>query len=650
MEDKIIRYLNGNELLQKNIPLLQEIFVNYYGEEYRERITHMISHTLWIGFQSPNGIKRQLKILEDKKTEELGLKILESTHSSLNIQDLFDGNSFEFIRNHPLEKYRLLRENFILGIDGRKEELIKEGFERIYKYDKSLTIEKFRKIFETKIIPEKYQKNSIVLEFIKDCIDEEKIKTRYEDTYKRVEPLLKKIDHEITVENFDERLKNSQFDIMNLLLIKYQEAKQEYLRYKENFQIYYNQLAEFEKKQQELKHHYYNLLVLENIELIPKNKQQEVIDYIKNKSDKKRNYRLEAMMESLFGSSIYRTGGIDAFSEGNEQERISNDWKKEIIEKKRVNFFKAYGIDLGDSYESYEKNEEASERIPSPMAITKLEETRKKLIQEFNHMIYSTLSTHQELRRRVEDRNLLDKDDSIDERLYLLGQTFISPNITNRNGRAELSPLLIINFDNIYENSLDHNIIHEINHLIELSLLDYNETIYTTSCGWEIITSNLGSKKDFDQSKKRELRDYELMNEIINEKIAQEISSQMHEEKIFIFDDPEKSKYKNQTSYEYYNFLIEDFYHEFKKEILESRIDGRINIIWETVGKENFDALNNLIKEFAKKVDGYKMVSLIISLENKEDTELTKFYKKAVEEKEKILEQMREYKKENMIH
>ena len=36
---------------------------NFSEEEYRERITHMISHTLWIGFQSPNGIKRQLKIL-----------------------------------------------------------------------------------------------------------------------------------------------------------------------------------------------------------------------------------------------------------------------------------------------------------------------------------------------------------------------------------------------------------------------------------------------------------------------------------------------------------------------------------------------------------------------------------------------------------
>ena len=73
-----------------------------------------------------------------------------------------------------------------------------------------------------------------------------------------------------------------------------------------------------------------------------------------------------------------------------------------------------------------------------------------------------------------------------------------------------------------------------------------------------------------------------------------------------------------------------------------------LEIIFNEVGKENFDALNELFHEFYEKIDGMKMYLLKTSLIKKEDTPLTRVYYELCEKRDKILESMRRYKENNL--
>ena len=71
----------------------------------------------------------------------------------------------------------------------------------------------------------------------------------------------------------------------------------------------------------------------------------------------------------------------------------------------------------------------------------------------------------------------------------------------------------------------------------------------------------------------------------------------MHQEGNYILNTKEDAKIANGTTYELMKFLVIDFYDEYKKWIIASRKDGNMDILFEQVGKENFDKLNQLINE-----------------------------------------------------
>ena len=193
---------------------------------------------------------------------------------------------------------------------------------------------------------------------------------------------------------------------------------------------------------------------------------------------------------------------------------------------------------------------------------------------------------------------------------------------------------------------IDHNIVHELNHLFELSLSKVEEDHYEVICGWDVIngTINQRERKPVDTlTEDKTKRSYELFSEIINELIAQEICEILQQEKKHVFDTEENAKIRHTTSYEHTFFLVRDFFQEFKKEIIESRSNGNIEVIWNKVGKENFDELNELFHVFFEHFQGFKVYSLMQSLKNKEDTQQTRIYYDLVEKRDKILEKMRKH-------
>ena len=59
------------------------------------------------------------------------------------------------------------------------------------------------------------------------------------------------------------------------------------------------------------------------------------------------------------------------------------------------------------------------------------------------------------------------------------------PNIVERGGNYQLLSLIVINFNNLDCNYMDHMIVHELNHLFELTLQEVVNDSYSTICGWD---------------------------------------------------------------------------------------------------------------------------------------------------------------------
>jgi hypothetical protein len=208
---------------------------------------------------------------------------------------------------------------------------------------------------------------------------------------------------------------------------------------------------------------------------------------------------------------------------------------------------------------------------------------------------------------------------------------------------------MCINVDAADEARLDANIIHELNHVFELNLVNVDGMSCEFICGWDIIESNFGKTPEEVKSlePRIEKRKYELFNEIINELIAQGICELMHNDGVTVFDEPDNSRYERTTSYEDYLFLVKDFFAEFKEPILESRRNGNIEIIFNEVGKENFDELNSLIIEFYNNFKEMRIYKLLSALNNNEDNEMTRIYYDLLDRRDKVLENMRNYKQEH---
>ena len=145
-----------------------------------------------------------------------------------------------------------------------------------------------------------------------------------------------------------------------------------------------------------------------------------------------------------------------------------------------------------------------------------------------------------------------------------MGITCVTPNIAKVGKSYKVTAKVIINFSDVYKGEKDHSIIHELNHLYELALKEVSDSTYKTISGWDIVEEKIDSQEITDEEDKRK---YELLNEIINEKIAKEISKMMADKNIKIFDERVNADYQNKTGYDQTNYIVDEFFETFKREI-----------------------------------------------------------------------------------
>ena len=645
--NETLNKLNADRTLQENISKYIDVFVDFYGEDKRDEIERKFNNATFVGYLSPERQQVELTKLIKEKSKELESKVLEYNETSLESKDLFDTYDYSLKISQPINNYQNFIELYKLGKEGRKEKYIEDTYNDIKKYLNELTKEEYLKIIETKELPEKYQNIPYWLKNnIQYTTNLQNIEENYEKAFNKASSLIRRIIPRCTLDNFD--INNEEIEKLDKVIEKYKETLKEYENFeKENIE-YFNEMQVNKDLEISLREKYYKEFLKENIDLIKEDDRQGVIEYL---NDSKKSYLMNYSVRRLLGSSIQSESILESFYE--EQEDILNNEetstfiKNNIIEN-RIKYFNNIGINLGNNYNLYLENEDVKSNWPTKERLEKFRATKNKLINNFMKEYYLNTVSHKRLRQVVDGKNLLNKDDGLDQTMYnsSLGKTCVATNLKEIDGKLEAAPLVMISFGG-FDGALDHDIIHELNHLYELSLESVinNKAVYL--CGWDICEDDIvGEVNDYIDIRKEEpKRSYELFNEIINEVIAQEIEEKMHEKGIHILDSSRNSKVKGNTSYEASFFIIKDFYKEFRDEIIKSRCNGNIKEILDVVGEKNFNDLNDLFDIYFENLSGLKKMQLLDDIKNNRTTNLTIKYYEIVDKSKKIMERMREESK-----
>ena len=643
MNERLLKLLNYQEEFHKGLSTYLEAFIDFYGEEHKKEIKEKFKNALYIGYQTPDNISLTLNKIEDNISNELITKILLNNKTNLTQEDLFKNYSLKYKTLMPIYYCQEFYNLYKLSKEQRLKLFKDEGYNFIKKYLPSFTLEEFN----SKTIPSKYQNiPNWLRNKIEYYLDTENCQREYLEKFNKTKELLQKTDPSIDDTNFEEKLKDTKFRTLEELLEIFSRKDEEFTAYMEKLSKYYEYVEKLNHLKQVLMDKYYQIFIKENIDLIPLNKRTGLEEFL---TDGNKEYNLDPYIHFLFGYSLIGSCGLDCFSEEKTKElekSDTNSWSVEETKNERIKYFNMNGINLSSNYEDYVNNPEVKKIWPNKDRVKRFFESRDKFINDFNVEYFNSISINKEIREIINSLNFLDKDDSFDATLYQITGAFVNPNIILKNNNYCLYSLVIVNFDSYNLDFIDQSIIHELNHLYELSLQYVNGNDYSIICGWDYLNGKI------NQDKKEAIdtlnvdddnREYELFNEIINELIAKDICRKMYQKGKHVFSNPNDYEIYNITGYDNSSFLVKDFYDEFKETIIKSRRNGNIQVIFDEVGKDNFDNLNSLFAIYNEYFGGMKSYNLVSALNSNQETEQTKVYYDLLRQRDEILKKMRCY-------
>ena len=335
-----------------------------------------------------------------------------------------------------------------------------------------------------------------------------------------------------------------------------------------------------------------------------------------------------------------------------EHERIINDpktpeWKKQSIINDRLDFLKVLyplyrdGKELNDpTYEDYLNDPGCKDFIKDTIVIcSKITKRTKELYAQMVVEQVENTEDYKNNRRIINKKNYVNKDDPLSQFVYTSPICCFEENFIKTDNGYVVSPIVLINAE---MPDIDIAVIHELNHAFEYSLIDINENGSKGTTGWDYAELEFKSERDNQYDTYKGIsRNYELINEYVNDRIAQEITDIMHSRGNYIIT---PVRIEETSTYLTARILLEDFYREFKDIIIKSRSNNNIRYLFECIGRENFEELNKLVNDFYKKIGiGAKARDKISEytshIKSKTADEIGKF----VNKKEQILENMRQY-------
>jgi len=560
-----------HETLKNKYKSIIELFVLYYGEEFRELITKKINNTTMVCYYPNDGLLSDLDTINSNKAKELSL------------------NLFNFIDK--------------LG----------------YEIDK-----KTKDIFAWYYFS-RYIRGDAPLNYIENYL----YSKTYDDNKKtKAFMYLKNFDNSINLSNIDEKKINGEFDYLkNIIIPKYKEIIQEWLNYQQQYSWVINMAKSENKLKDEIFFKNWKAFVLEKCSnFLPKDevkiiKENEIIDknqipttcfYVGYLFD---NYDLDFKTEIL-------TKDFMAFS---------------YMQEEVINVLNNLGFELGDDINTYLQNEEVNKTINIIRQLLAIKEDYERTA-EYEFAENSIMAS--KIINQIKEKNIL-YTDPIDEAIYLLIRKGVTGSLLFDVSKdsLEINPILSIDLSD-KANMIDKTLMHELNHRLEMGIIEKNDETYDYICGWQ--KGKKSSKESSLDSK------YMWINEVINEMISIDIYNLMEKNNVSIFGKRNVDKQFDRgiqvSSYDKGKVLLKEFFDDNLKSIISSRLNGDINILYEEIGKENFEELNALVNYFFEEFEGINYTILSEDLNLNKETNLTLKYRKMLEKKDIILDNIKNYK------
>ena len=579
--ETISQRFNASLIIQEKLSQIIEAFVNFYGEKERSYIEDKFKKLYIVSYANPKSYERII-LNNDKKVKSY---FEEKLVAELNI---------------PKEK----KHRFLESIFGEYEI-----------FDNDTPIETYIKCLTQSISNKSYPKISQLLNYFGKNSD---------------------------INTLIRHIKNGGYEEVNQTVEIYQEIKKEYNRYLASTKIYRDYIVRCQELYNKLEIKYLRKYINEIKDIFTKEELLEIEEFLKNNLP---HSELSPKIKNYIGTNPLNSPTIvEAFNDESENIIQEEDsWQKRSIIQDRITYFKNLGINLGENYKRYELSKEAQAKAPTKELANKLKNIRESLRNDLMIEYYENLPEYIKYRQEITNLNLLDREDNFNAKSYHQNATFTCPNLTFDGTNYHLKQLLFISMGS-REEYLDNSLIHEFNHVYETILQDITPSNYSCISGWDVLEGTITNSSISEHIEhKRNYRSYELFNEIINELISQEICSEMHQSLNHILNTPQEAKIGNGTTYELTTFLVSDFYQKYKKSIIDSRKNGNINIIYNEVGKENFEALNTLIINFSHKFNRQKYEYTTACIGMGIETETTKELKKIIKIRDSILENMKKY-------
>lgn len=429
----------------------------------------------------------------------------------------------------------------------------------------------------------------------------------------------------------------------------YKDAYKEAKKYREKLIIErgYKRYIDFEnqieilKETLEKKH---NKILLKR--LLPFLSEKDNLYYEKHKNDAYFDFSLLESCDIIFSSSgpsinnkmiiSYFTSECSNALEKND----TDDSTKFIIKNNRIKYFKQFGFDYGNDYNKYINSKKCIKIMPSEELANTIEGIRRQ--ERSNYMQELILSMPQlknAIKRKKRKRRIYPDDGFC--KTILSGASLVLVNAEKKNQEYELAPLLLFNagIKKISSESLDARLFKLFNRLYEVIILKQDEKKITYSQGFEL--------KEYypDKMEAKKLIECKLLNEVVDELIAEEIADKMHKKGNFIFSKKNNSKSFTNTKLELIlGPFAKDFYLNFKDEIIDSRKKGKISLLLNVVGQDNFIKYNALLKQIYASYDE-NTIKVVLSYKAKNiKNEETKKYDRFKLNSNAIIKNMLAYK------
>ena len=224
--------------------------------------------------------------------------------------------------------------------------------------------------------------------------------------------------------------------------------------------------------------------------------------------------------------------------------------------------------------------------------------------------------------------------------LMVPGTSWCTSELAQTENGIEVVPIVFVDTSKD-PNGVDQIIFHELNHVIETSIKPlFEPEKCERSVGWvsDIVSTRNG--RSYTPVSKNEIgfEKNELFSEIMNELIAEQVARNFHAQGHSIVSDP-KNAFYDECYYRDVEFLVKDFFNTYHEEIIKSKT-GESSELFDKVGRENFEELNELINKYEIMYDKLKKHSFIPGLREGIKYKIGKLKTETIGIKNKILEKM----------